>query len=172
MGLIMTENATAINVGEFAPDFILKDEKGAQWQLSKKRGRVIALLLYPADETLVCVKQFCSLRDHWAEYLETKAEIVGISPDTVESHRRFAERYNLPLSLLADANGDVTRTFSQHWWMPAWLTRALVVIDAEGIIRHRKVMLRAFRPTDKNTLAAIYSAQYDRLAKQIKPKKF
>lgn len=171
MGLIITDNATASTVGTHATDFILKDEKHMDWQLSKNLGRVIALLFYPADETIVCTKQLCSLRDHWAEYLETKAVIVGISPGTTESHRSFAERHRLPLSLLADVDGDVTKQYNKHWWMPSRLTRALVVIDAKGIIRYRKVMLRAFRPTDKSTIAAIYLAQYDNLSEQYKLKK-
>lgn len=172
MGLIVTDNTAETNVGAVSPDFILKDENGEDWQLSKKRGKVIALLFYPADETFVCTKQLCSLRDHWEEYLETKAEVVGISPGTVESHKHFAKRHRLPLSLLADINSDVTKKFSRHWWMPSWLTRALVVIDAEGIIRYRKIMLRAFRPSDKSTLAAIYLAQYDKLAAKLKTNNF
>jgi peroxiredoxin Q/BCP len=155
-------------VGEEAQDFILKNVKGEDWRLSDNRGRVVALLFYPRDETLVCTRQLCSVRDRWDEYVATGAEIVGISPGTMESHRLFAEHHNLPIPLLADTDGRVTSEYSQHWLMPNWATRAIIVIDAKGIIRHRKVMLRAFRPKDKEVIAAIWYAQYDLLTKQQK----
>lgn len=168
MSLIETDKTVEMNVGTEVPDFILKDENGADWQLSKKRGKVIALLFYPADETLVCTKQLCSLRDNWNDYLKTGAEIIGICRDTVESHKKFAEHHHLPLSLLADTDGEVTKKFSRHWLIPSRLTRTVVIIDAEGIIRHRNVMFGAFRPTDKSVITAIYRAQYDNLTMSTK----
>lgn len=147
--------------GRPAPDFSLTDEEGREWRLSEKRGRVVTLLFYPRDETLVCTKQLCSVRDRWAEYLATGAEIVGISPDSVESHREFARSHQLPIRLLADAGREVTSLYGLHRWMPVWSTRAVVIVDAQGIVRHRKVMLRAFRPNDGDVLAAIYSAKND-----------
>lgn len=124
----------------------------------------MALLFYPGNETLVCTRQLCSVREHWNEYLATGAEVIGVSPNTEENHLKFAERHNLPLSLLADVDGSITKTYSQHWCLPSWMTRTLVIVDAKGIIRCRKIMLRAFRPTDKAALAAIYMAQYDVLS--------
>lgn len=168
MGLVAKDNKTEIAVGALSPDFILKDEKGDDWQLSKKRGRVVALLFYPADETTVCTKQLCSLRDQWNDYLKTGAEIVGICRDTVESHKKFAEHHNLPLPLLADTDGEVTKKFSRHWLLPSRLTRTVVVIDAEGIIRYQNVMFGIFRPTDISVITAICRAQYDKLSAQIK----
>src|SRR5215510_14635768 len=99
-------NHAAINTP--APEFTLKDGNGAEWRLSDHRGKVVVLLLYPGDETPVCTRQMCSLRDRWEDYVATGAEVVGISSDSVESHRKFAEHHQLPLRLLSDANGEVS----------------------------------------------------------------
>ncbi|MGH9901974.1 MAG: peroxiredoxin [Pyrinomonadaceae bacterium] len=155
-----------VNIGAPAPDFHLPDEQGREWRLSDRRGKVVALLFYPGDETLVCTKQLCSVRDNWADYVATGAEVVAVSPGTVESHLRFSEHHSLPLPLLADASGDVTKTYSAHWLMPSWATRAVVIIDAKGVIRSRQVMLRAFRPSDAEVIAAIRLAQYDILVER------
>lgn len=142
-----------------APDFALINEKGEEWRLSEQLGRVTALLFYPKSETLVCTKQMCSVRDHWTDYLETRAAVVGISPGTANELQSFAEHHRLPMPLLADPDRRVTKIYSSHWWMPVSLTRAIVVIDPRGFIRFQRVMLRAFRPTDFQVLAEIYAAK-------------
>ena len=73
-------------IGTEAPDFTLPDGNGKQWRLSDQRGRVVVLLFYPGDETPVCTRQMCSLRDRWADYLETGAEVVGISTEIGRAH--------------------------------------------------------------------------------------
>ncbi|MFN2454683.1 MAG: peroxiredoxin family protein [Pyrinomonadaceae bacterium] len=155
--------ANAISVGSPAPDFVLQNERGEAWQLSEKRGEVVALLFYSADETLVCTKQLCAVRDDWASYTATGALVVGISQGTPQAHQQFAAHHALPLQLLADTDGLVTRQYTSGGWMPWWATRALVVVDAKGIIRYRKIMLRVFRPHNDEVLAAIRMAQYDKI---------
>lgn len=152
-----------VRVGDIAPDFTLMDAQGAAWRLSAHRGKVVMLLFYPGDETLVCTKQLCSIRDRWGDYLATGAEVVGISPGGAETHERFAAQHRLPMTLLADGERAITKLYATHQLFPIWTTRALVVIDAEGIVRHRHIVLRAFRPSDKNVIAAIRMAQYDKL---------
>src|SRR5919107_5302377 len=98
-------------VGAPAPDFTLKDGEGHVWRLSDRRGHAVVLLFYPGDETPVCTKQMCSVRDNWEEYEATGAEVVGVSTDTVESHKRFAENRNLPLRLLSDPRGEVSKLY-------------------------------------------------------------
>ena len=164
----MSKNENILEVGAAAPDFTLPSSNGDNWCLSDKRGQIIALLFYPQNETLVCNRQLCSVRDNWANYLATKAEIVGISPGTTDSHRRFAENRRLPLSLLVDDNRLITKRYGLHAWMPIWITRAVVVIDASGIVRYRRVMLRSSRPTDYSVISAIYSAQADHIAGKYK----
>lgn len=152
-----------VQVGAKAPDFVLDTEKGEKWRLSDYFGNVIALLFYPKDETLVCTRQMCSVRDNWSDYLETKAVIAGISPGTTSEHQSFSNHYKLPLPILADTDREITGIYSRHWIMPVNFRRAVVVIDAKGIIRHRQVMFRAFRPTAKGLLASIYAARTDSL---------
>lgn len=153
-------------VGTQSPDFTLKNQHGEDWTLRAQLGKVVMLLFYPGNETLVCTKQLCSLRDRWDEYLKTGAEVVGISPGTSEEHRLFAERHNLPLTLLADPNRNITKTYLGSWSPLHWAMRLIVVVDANGVIRHRRVMVRAFHPNDKWSLTAIRMAQYQRLTKR------
>lgn len=158
MNQLVTHPQQIAKIGEAAPDFTLRNTEGEEWRLSAHRGQVIALLFYPKDETLVCTKQLCSVRDHWSEYVATGAEIIGISDGSIEEHSQFAEHHHLPLPLLADMGNGVTKAYSHHW-LPTRLTRAIVVINAEGIILSRDVMFRAFRPNDDEVIAAILYAK-------------
>jgi thioredoxin-dependent peroxiredoxin len=145
--------------GALAPDFTLKDGDGNEWRLGERRGQVVVLLFYPGDETPVCTKQMCSVRDNWEEYQRTGAEVVGISTDSVESHREFAEHHSLPLRLLSDPDGRVAGLYGAKSWLPGRAARAVVVIDAEGRVRHNRAQpLSLFRPKDDDVLAAIRAA--------------
>lgn len=148
-----------LSVGAEAPDFTLQDHRGHEWGLSANRGKVVLLLFYPGNETMVCTKQLCSLRDNWSRYLETKAEIVGISVSGQDANGEFAIKHRLPLPILADAERSVTRTYSSHWLYPLNFMRGLCVIDARGIIRTRQTMLRAFRPNDHDVILRLYEAR-------------
>jgi peroxiredoxin Q/BCP len=148
-----------LTVGAPAPDFTLQDGDGRAWRLSEQRGRTVVLLFYPGDETPICTRQLCSVRDRWEDYAATGAEVVGVSTDTVESHRKFSEHHGLPLRLLADPGGRVSRLYGASSWLPNRAARAVVVIDGEGRLRYRKVQtLSLFRPTDEEVLAAIRAA--------------
>ena len=148
-------------VGMCAPDFSLLSEDDRTWRLSDHDGKVRVLLFYPQNETLVCTRQLCSVRDHWKDYLETKAEIVGVSPSTSEENLEFSQRRQLPIPLLADPGRVITSFYGKHWLFPIQLTRAIVVIDAGGKIRSRRVMLRASRPSDADIITSIYEARGD-----------
>ena len=149
-----------MNIGDTAPDFTLKDGGGNNWTLSEHRGKTVVLLFYPGDNTPVCTMQLCSVRDHWSEYQATTAEVIGISTDTVESHKSFAEKKDLPLRLLSDADGEVTRKYDVKSWLPGRSARAVIVIDSDGKISYRKVEpLSLFRPKDDEVIAAIRAAQ-------------
>lgn len=156
----MSSKPDKATVGAVAPDFSLKDTQGAEWQLSAQRGRVVVLLFYPGDETPVCTKQLCSVRDNWESYAATGAQVVGISTDSVESHQKFTEHHNLPLRLLADSDGKVNKAYNASSWLPGRAARAVFVIDAEGIVRYRKVeAVSLFRPRDAEIIEAIRAAQ-------------
>ena len=148
-----------MNIGEAAPEFKLKDGDGKEWKLSEHRGRVVVLIFYPADNSPVCTAQLCSVRDHWSEYQATGAEVVGISTDSVESHKGFAEKNELPLRLLSDADRKVSELYGMKSWLPGRSARGVVVIDREGRIAHHKAeALSLFRPADADILTAIRTA--------------
>lgn len=159
-----TENLS-VKVGGIAPDFTLKNHLGEDWKLGSQRGKVLALLFYPQNETLVCTRQLCSIRKYWSDYLKTKAEVVGISPNTIENHRKFSRKYSLPIQILADESGEITKNYCQHWLFPTNFMRSVVIVDADGIVRFVKTMIRVFRPTDRLVIAAIYAARADEFNK-------
>ena len=154
------ETSATAREGAPAPDFTLTDGDGQSWRLSDHRGKVVVLLFYPGDETPICTKQMCSVRDRWEDYAATGAEVVGISTDSVESHKKFAEHHDLPLRLLSDADRRVADLYGANSLVPGKVARSVFVIDANGIIRHRDVRpLGLFRPKDDDTIKAIREAQ-------------
>jgi len=142
------------DVGSVAPDFELKDSSGATWNLASHRGKVVALVFYPRDETPVCTKQMCSMRDRWADYQATGAEVVGISVGSVSQHQRFVEHYGLPQRLLADEQGEVARLYNVKSILGG-SQRAVILIDGQGVVKYRKSVIPIFRPTDDEVISAI-----------------
>src|SRR5688572_16413464 len=128
-----------LSLNQPAPDFTLRDGNGADWRLSDQRGKIVVLLFYPGDETPVCTRQMCSVRDRWDDYLATGAEVVGISSDSVESHKNFAEHHNLPLRLLSDSEAVAAKLYGAQSFIPGRVARSVFVIDAGGILRHSDV---------------------------------
>jgi len=141
-------------VGNTAPDFSLKDNQDRTWRLSDHRGKVVALIFYPRDETPVCTKQMCSMRDRWTDYETTGAEVVAISVGSVESHRQFAEHHGLPQRLLADERGEVIKLYNVRSLFGG-AQRAVIVIDPTGVIRYRRSIVPFFRPGDDEVITAI-----------------
>jgi peroxiredoxin Q/BCP len=122
-------------VGEQAPDFELPGTAGP-FKLSEHRGERVVLLFYPGDNTMVCTKQFCSYRDRADDFAALDATVVGISSQDLASHEGFAAKYSLNVPLLADVDKQVARkydAFSQR----LGVKRAVIVIDEDGIVRHR-----------------------------------
>jgi thioredoxin-dependent peroxiredoxin len=154
----MSKNSQAV-INSPAPEFVLPDGGGNQWRLSDQRGKVVVLLFYPGDETPICTAQLCSVRDRWDDYLATGAEVVGISSDSVESHRKFAQHHNLPLRLLSDSDGSVSGLYGARSLIPGKVARSVFVIDAQGILRYSDVRpLGLFKPKDDKTIEAIKAA--------------
>jgi len=118
------------------------------------------LLFYPGDETPICTRQMCSVRDRWPDYAATGAEVVGLSTNSVDSHKSFAEHHNLPLRLLADADGKVSEAYGARSLIPGKVARSVFVIDRNGIVKYRDVRpLGLFRPKDDDIIKAIRDAQ-------------
>ena len=146
--------------GMKAPGFSLLDGEGKEWRLSDHRGKVVVLLFYPGDETPVCTRQLCSVRDRWADYSATGAEVVGISTGSVESHKGFAANHDLPLRLLSDEGAKVADSYDSRSVFPGRVARSVFVIDGEGIIRYRDVRrVGLIRPKDDEIIEAIRAAQ-------------
>ena len=118
------------------------------------------LLFYPGDETPICTRQMCSVRDRWEDYAATGAEVVGISTNSVESHQSFAANHQLPLRLLADTDRKVADTYGAQSLIPGKVARSVFVINRAGVITYRDVRpIGLFRPRDDDTIAAIKAAQ-------------
>jgi thioredoxin-dependent peroxiredoxin len=148
---------TGPNIGQMAPEIDLLDGNGERWKLSGVRGKVVALFFYPGDETPVCTKQMCSVRDNWARYQRTGAEVVGVSTDSVEMHRTFAAHHKLPIRLLSDSKRKTVHAYDMTGFFGG-TQRGVIVIDRRGVIRFRKVVLPIFRPDDDEVLDAIRQA--------------
>ena len=148
-----------MNIGDPAPNFTLRDGNGEDWALSNYKGRTIVLMFYPGDDTPVCTKEMCSVRDHWSEYQASGAEVVGISTDSVESHDKFTSKYDLPLRLLSDKDGEVRDKYGANSLLPGRTARAEFVIDKDGKLVYQKVRpIGLFRPADSDILEAICKA--------------
>jgi thioredoxin-dependent peroxiredoxin len=122
-------------VGEQAPDFELPGTEGS-FRLSDHRGERVVLLFYPGDNTTVCTKQFCSYRDRAEDFAALEATVVGISAQDVDSHEGFTAKHSLNVPLLADVDKRVAKAYSAYG-PPLGTKRAVIVIDEQGIVRHR-----------------------------------
>jgi peroxiredoxin Q/BCP len=125
--------------GDRAPEFELPGTGGKAYRLSDYRGRKLVLAFYPGDFTAVCTRQFCSYRDEGERLDELRAEVLGISSQSVDSHERFVKEKSLNVPLLADEDKEVARAYGVL--AGPMVRRAIFVVDEEGVIRHQKVSL-------------------------------
>lgn len=124
--------------GQPAPDFTLPDQDGRPVSLSDFRGQPVVVYFYPKDDTPGCTTQACGIRDQWSEFESAGAAVLGISPDSVESHAKFQGKYDLPHTLLADPDKQVMEPWGA--WGEKVLygkksigaIRSTVLVDAEG----------------------------------------
>ena len=100
-----------IEVGQQAPDFMLSDENGQIHNLSDYQGKYVLLYFYPKDDTPGCTKEACNFRDDYSQYDDANVIILGVSPDSPQSHAKFKSKYNLPFTLLADEDHKVCELF-------------------------------------------------------------
>ncbi|GMU96948.1 MULTISPECIES: thioredoxin-dependent thiol peroxidase [Ignavibacterium] len=130
-----------IEEGKKAPDFTLPDQDGNKVKLSDFKGRYIVLYFYPKDDTPGCTKEACSFRDTFPEFNNVDAVILGVSPDSVSSHKKFAEKYKLPFRLLADEDKKVIEKYgvwkekSMYGKKYMGVERTTFVIDPDGRIK-------------------------------------
>ncbi len=127
-----------IEVGEPAPDFELADQNGQMHTLAQYRGRRVVLYFYPKDDTPGCTKEACGFRDNLAPIEDTNTVVLGVSPDPVSSHERFALKFGLNFSILADVGAAVAQRYGV--WQPKQrfghvkmgIVRTTFILDAAG----------------------------------------
>lgn len=132
-------------VGRPAPAFTLPDQDGNEVSLADFGGRWVVVYFYPADDTPGCTAESCSFRDSHEDFLDAGAVVIGISGDSVDSHRKFADKHQLPFTLLADESGTVRKAFGTGKTLGLLPGRVTYVIDPDGVVR--KIFSSQFRPT-------------------------
>jgi thioredoxin-dependent peroxiredoxin len=143
-------------VGEQAPDFQLDGTDGP-FTLSEHRGERVVLLFYPGDNTMVCTKQFCSYRDRAGDFAALDATVVGISAQDLASHEAFVAKHGLNVPLLADIDKNVARSYDA--FSPRLgVKRAVIVIDEQGVVRHRHDHLLGLDYQSVDDLKAVLDA--------------
>jgi len=126
-----------VKIGDKAPDFTLPNQDGALVSLSDYyRQNNVVLFFYPKDFSPGCTTQACIFRDHYEDFTDLGAEVIGISSDSVESHRKFLDEYLLPFTLLSDGNGEVRSLYGSTKGFGFLPGRYTFIIDREGILRH------------------------------------
>jgi peroxiredoxin Q/BCP len=127
----------AVKVGDKSPDFTLPSQMGDNVTLSEFLGKKnVVLYFYPKDETAGCTKEACTFRDNYEQLTSLGAEVLGISGQSVESHKSFATHYGLPFILLADINNKVRELYGVPSTMGIIPGRVTYIIDKKGIVRH------------------------------------
>ncbi|GBD88132.1 putative peroxiredoxin bcp [bacterium BMS3Abin03] len=136
-----------VEEGKKAPAFILKDQDGKKVSLNDFKGKNVVLYFYPKDNTSGCTKEACNFRDEFPKFGKLKAVILGVSPDSVESHKNFAEKYNLPFTLLSDEKKKVLEKYgvwkekNMYGRKYIGVERSTFIIDKNGKVQRifRKV---------------------------------
>lgn len=123
-----------LKIGDMAPDFALPSTNGETIKLSDFRGKTVVLYFYPKDNTPGCTKQACNIRDHWTEFQKRGWVVLGISSDSINSHKKFTEKYNLPFLLLSDKDKTVMKMYG------AYGKKKMMGVEYEGTLRYTYVI--------------------------------
>jgi thioredoxin-dependent peroxiredoxin len=129
--------AGGIKVGDKAPDFTLPSATGEQVRLSDRLGdHAVVLYFYPKDETPGCTAEACAFRDGYEAFTDAGAEVIGVSSDSSGRHASFADRHQLPFTLLSDQGGRVRKSYGVPAVLGVLPGRVTYVIDRTGTVRH------------------------------------
>ena len=137
--------AKSIQVGSLAPDIILPDQDGKTTKLSALRGKWVLVFFYPRDDTPGCTIEACGLRDSAAPYAKLGIDVLGISADSVKSHKKFANKFKLPFTLLADEDKSAIKAYGT-WGKKKYMGR-----EFDGILR------QSFLVDPKGKIAKVYA---------------
>jgi peroxiredoxin Q/BCP len=131
----------SVEVGDKAPDFSLPADGGRRVSLRALKGKAVVLYFYPKDDTPGCTAEACGFRDALPDFSKVKAEIVGVSRDSVASHDKFKQKFGLPFPLASDEDGKVCQAYgvwvekSMYGKKYMGIERSTFVIDGKGVIR-------------------------------------
>jgi thioredoxin-dependent peroxiredoxin len=141
-----------VGVGDQAPEFALAGTGERIYRLSDYRGKWVILAFYPGDFTPVCTRQFCSYRDGSDRLDQLGAEVLGISPQSVDSHERFTAKHALTVPLLADQGHEAIQAYGVG--APGGLVRrSIFILDPDGVIRYRHIALLGLHYKDLSELS-------------------
>ncbi len=118
-----------LKIGDIAPAFRGIDQNGKEISLDSFKGKTVVLYFYPKDDTPGCTAEACNLRDNYSRFLDSGYEIIGVSADDEKSHQKFAGKYNLPFSLIADPQKKIIKDYG------AWGEKKMYGKSYEGILR-------------------------------------
>lgn len=141
-----------IGIGDQAPNFALEGASGKLWKLAELRGEWVVLAFYPGDFTPVCTRQFCSYRDAADRLDDLDATVLGISPQSIDSHERFTAEHKLTVPLLTDPDHRTARAYGIVG-AGGLVRRSIFIVDPQGIVRYRHVALLGLRYKDVEHLA-------------------
>jgi thioredoxin-dependent peroxiredoxin len=136
------EELMNLNINDKAPDFTLHDENDKEVSLKALRGKVVVLYFYPRADTPGCTVEACAFRDTYKQIQKSGAVLLGISPDTPKAQKKFQDKFNLPFSLLADADKKVAEAYgvvqekNMYGKKVMGIARTTFVIGADGKIQH------------------------------------
>lgn len=144
-----------LQVGTKAPDFNLPDQNGDLHTLEEYKGKKVILYFYPKDNTPGCSKQACGFGERYPQFIEKGAVVVGISKDSVASHKKFEEKYSLPFTLLSDTELEAIKAYDV-WHQKKMagreymgVVRTTYLIDEEGIIIQADDKVKAAQNPEK-----------------------
>lgn len=136
-------------VGKTAPDFALLDQDGKSHSLKEYKGKWVLLYFYPKDDTPGCTIEACTIRDQFADFKKIKAIVLGVSTDSVASHKKFATGYNLPFTLLADEHKEVVGKY--------------------GVFGEKKFMGRTYMGTKRTSFLIDPKGKIAKVYEKVKP---
>jgi len=136
-------------VGTRAPDFTLNDQEGVSHTLSDYQGKWVLLYFYPKDDTPGCTIEACTIRDQFKDFSSIGAVVLGVSTDSVESHKKFADAYELPFTLLADEHKEVVGQY--------------------GVFGEKKFMGRSYRGTARTSFLIAPEGTIAKVYESVKP---
>ncbi len=137
--------------GAKAPDFTLVDQDGKKHSLSDHAGKWVLLYFYPKDDTPGCTIEACTIRDQFKDFKKIKASVIGVSTDTVASHKKFATAYDLPFTLLADEHKEVVGKY--------------------GVFREKKLYGRTYMGTVRSSFLINPKGVVAKMYEKVKPEK-